>query len=84
VAVSLGKRVSLKIKRKTSFLVSGGQSGPFGRTVRGLLVFIFTPEFLAKDFEKLRFRADGLQGPGGQSAGTRRTVREVPRTVRYS
>jgi hypothetical protein len=32
----------------------------------------------------MRFRADGPQGPGGRSAGTRRTVREVPRTVRYT
>jgi hypothetical protein len=34
------KGVSLKIIRKTSFQVSGRQSGPLGRTVRGLLVFI--------------------------------------------
>jgi hypothetical protein len=35
----LVKRASLKIIRKISFHVSGGQSGPFGRTVRGLLFF---------------------------------------------
>jgi hypothetical protein len=45
--------------------------------------FYLITEFLAKDFEKMRFRADGPQGPGGRSARTRRTVREVPRTVRY-
>jgi hypothetical protein len=32
----------------------------------------------------MRFRADGPRGPGERSAGTRRTVREDRRTVRYS
>jgi hypothetical protein len=36
----LVKRASLKILRKTSFQVSGGQSGPLGRIVRELLIFI--------------------------------------------
>jgi hypothetical protein len=62
--------------------------------------FYLIPEFLAKGFEKMRFRADGppglggrskmrfrADGPpglGGRSAGTRRTVHEVSWTVRYS
>jgi hypothetical protein len=64
----LVKRVSLKIIRKISFQESGGQSGPLGRTVRGLLIFILIPEFLGKSF-----RENTL--PGGLSADPRRTVR---------
>jgi hypothetical protein len=56
-----------------SFQVSGGQSGPSGRTVRGLLVFILIPKFWAKVLEKIRFRADCPWTPGGQSVILYRT-----------
>jgi hypothetical protein len=84
VAVSLGKKGFIENHKKNKF--SGiwqtvralGADGPW------VVDFYLILEFLAKDFEKMRFRADGPQGPGGRSAGTRRTVREVPRTVHYS
>jgi hypothetical protein len=71
VAISLGKRVLLKILRKISFQVLGGQSRLLGRTVRGFLIFIKYLRFLAKVFEKSTL-------PGGQSAGPMRTVRYSP------
>jgi hypothetical protein len=58
-----------------------------GRTVRRLLNFILIPEFLVKVFEKIRFRADCPQTPGGRSVilyrtgccrGTGRTVHVLP------
>jgi hypothetical protein len=55
----------LKILRKNSFQVLGGQSGPLGRTVREFMIFILT--FLAKVFEKMRFRADCPRTLGGRS-----------------
>jgi hypothetical protein len=69
----LVKRASLKIIRKISFQVSGGQSGPLGRTVHGLLNFILILEFLAKVFENIRFRADCPRTPGGRSVILYRT-----------
>jgi hypothetical protein len=84
VAVSLGKKGFIENHKKNKF------SGIW-RTVRVLgadgpwvVGFYLIPEFLAKVFKKMRFRADGPRGPGGRSAGTRRTVREDRRTVRYS
>jgi hypothetical protein len=67
VAISLGKRVSLKILRKISFQVLDGQSGLSGQTVCGCLIFILYLRFLAKVFEKNTL-------PGGQFAVPMRTV----------
>jgi hypothetical protein len=44
-----------------------------GRTVRRLLNFILIPEFLAKVFENIRFRADCPRTPGGRSVILYRT-----------
>jgi hypothetical protein len=59
VAVSLGKKGFIENHKKNKF------SGIW-RTVRALgadgpwvVDFYLIPEFLAKDFEKMRFRADG-------------------------
>jgi hypothetical protein len=68
VAISLSKRVSLKILRKISFQVLGGQSGPLGRIVRGFFDIYLIPQIFGKSF-----RENAL--PGGQSAGLLRTVR---------
>jgi hypothetical protein len=75
VAVSLGKKGFIENLKKNKF--SGiwrivwalGADGPW------VVVFYLILEFLAKGFEKMRFPADGPRGPGGRSAGTRRTVR---------
>jgi hypothetical protein len=73
VAISLGKRVSLKILRKISFQVLGGQSGLLGRTVRRLLFFCLMSEIFGKSFEKIRFQADSPRTPGGRSVILNRT-----------
>jgi hypothetical protein len=52
--------------------VLGGQSGLSEQTARGFLRIIYYLRFLAKVFEKILL-------PGGQSAGTRRTVHYLPR-----
>jgi hypothetical protein len=81
----------LKIKRKTSFLVSGGQSGPFGRTVRGLLVFILYLSFWQKISRKCAsgrtVRRDQVDGPRGSTddplfVTERGAARWTGRTVR--
>jgi hypothetical protein len=61
------------------------------RTVRALgadgpwvVDFYLIPEFLAKGFEKMRFRADGPRGPGGRSARTGRWYIIRYRTGCYS
>jgi hypothetical protein len=59
----------LKIFRKISFQVLGGQSGLSGRTVRGFSRFIL--------YIRFGFRENSL--PGGQSVGLRRMVRYLPR-----
>jgi hypothetical protein len=71
VAVSLGKKGFIENHKKNKF------SGIW-RTVRALRAdgpwvvdFYLIPEFLAKDFEKMRFRTDGPRGPGGRSARCR-------------
>jgi hypothetical protein len=73
VAISLGKKGFIENHKKISFQVSGEQSGPSGRTVRGLLVFILIPEFWAKVLEKIRFRADCPWTHGGRSVILYRT-----------
>jgi hypothetical protein len=72
--IFLGKRVSLKIFRKISFQVSGGQSGLSGQTVRALGADgprVFDIYLISEVFGK-GFRENSL--PVGQSAGFRRTV----------
>jgi hypothetical protein len=74
VTIFLGKRVSLKIFRKISFQVSGGQSGLSGQTVRALGADgprVFDIYLISEVFGK-GFRENSL--PVGQSAGFRRTV----------
>jgi hypothetical protein len=68
----LVKRVSLKISRKTSFAKNlADNPGPWGGRSVGCCLFYLIPEFLAKGFEKMRFRADGPRGRGGRSTRCR-------------
>jgi hypothetical protein len=80
VAFSKVKEVLLKILRKVSFLLWGGQSGPLGRTVRGLLRFIEYMRFLTKFFEKNPFRADSPWVFGRRSKINLESYRTVRRS----
>jgi hypothetical protein len=77
VAFSKDKNILLKFLRKLSFLLWGGQSGPLGRTVRGLLRFIDYLRFLPKFFEKNPFRADSPRVFGGRSENILESNRKV-------
>jgi hypothetical protein len=57
----------MKILRKSAFCCGGGQFGPLGRTVCGLLRFIDYMRFLKKFFEKNLFRTNSPWVFGGRS-----------------